>query len=1355
MRITIALKSNQSFLYQFSTFKVMFMNHKFIARLCVALTLLCGTVSAVAKNSSANANADQSIAGKTVTISGVVYDAQGQPLPGASVLVKGTTNGTITDLDGKYTVKANENATLIVSFIGFKDQEIPVAGKTSVNISLQDDATVLDDVVVVGYGTIKKANLTGSVDRITPAQIENRATANLDQLLTGIATNMDIQVTDGAPYRTAYGYQLRGNSVIGNPNIPTESNTLVLVDGVEYNGLDGDLSLINPNDIESISVLKDAAAASIYGGKAAYGVVLITTKNPQHKDHVSVNYSANFSILTPSALPDLVTDGKEYLDFIAQGYYNYNAKYATVSNLQNAKIDPHEYLAGYDQFSGQTQVDKKGAYSYYGNTDWYDYMYKDHASAQVHNISVSGSSGKVDYTVSGRYYDYSGLYTGDTDKYNTMNIRSKVNAQVFNWLKLSENIDYTYDDIYMGTASKGDGLATPEAQFYTYGAPTWEVFNPDGTFTKAGAYILGGLMGDNAGNDVSMYNSKKKLTKSFRTTTGATASFFNDTFRIKADYTYRDKGMRVTQEHVSPFYSKTEGTVETILAAKNLYKQAVREKNRETQYNLFNVYGEYENTFGKHYLKTMAGFNYEKKSYREFSIRKRGLELANAGMGNLYKFALGEPAPESEGNLGDPTYVGTGKPDEFENLLQYRRTAGVFGRINYSFADRYLLELNARYDGSSYFSFGNQWSFFPSASIGWRVSQEPWWHINPAAISSLKFRASYGELGDGSGSGPYAYETLFALKQKDDKVINGTSTINTLEYPEEISAQFTWSTIKTMNVGMDASFLSNKLDLSADYYIRRNTNMLAEGMSHAVTYGTPGAKGNYADMSNYGWEVSIHYNDTWMVGGKPMHFGAHAAMSNNWSVVDRYEGNAENSYGNGLFREGMRLGEIWGFKSNGIFQNEEQIATAFNGKPYVNNVSDFITNKDKGTYPGDIWLLDLDNNGQIDTGAQTVNDSGDQTIIGNAYAKCPFNFGFNADWNNFFINVDLNGIIHQDWCPGGKHMFWAQYTNSNGPLTKWLTENVWTEDNPDALLPRISTGNKLIKGHDNPYSKYINNTPIDRFLFNVGYINIKNVQFGYSIPKKLINKINVESAKIFFQGENIWNWSPLYKKIGRDFDVMSIAYGGDDYNDGMEWWSSDGGYQYPKMRTFSLGLNLTFGGGSKDRLASRAAGAEMAAALAAAKAAAAAAEANAGKLQDEVNSLKDALNKAIKEKEDCESANKTMAQRRAEAVLVKDVYFEINKAEIRDCEAGKVDALISFMKANPETTVDICGYADQATGTESRNLMLTKLRAQVVADALKAAGISADRISIEFYGTEKDASFTPENNRLAACIVNK
>ena len=317
-------------------------------------------------------------------------------------------------------------------------------------------------------------------------------------------------------------------------------------------------------------------------------------------------------------------------------------------------------------------------------------------------------------------------------------------------------------------------------------------------------------------------------------------------------------------------------------------------------------------------------------------------------------------------------------------------------------------------------------------------------------------------------------------------------------------------------------------------------------------------------------------------------------------------------------------------------------------------------------------------------------------------------------------------------------------------------DKYWTEDNPDALFPRAAKGNQLIIGSQTQWNDKFSKYPIDRYLFDIGYINLQNLQFGYSLPRKLIQKISLSEAKVFFSGENLWNWSPFYKTFGRDYDVTTISKGGDDYEYGMDWWGSLGGYQYPKLRTLSLGLSITFDGRSGAAVSNNAANAnaELINALAAANAATEAANAAAAKAQAEADALKAELEKALKAKDDCEASKPVpRAVRRAEALHLEDIYFEINQSVIRDSEAYKVSNLVKVLKNNPDANVSITGYADQGTGTEERNYVLTKERAEVVAEALKAAGIAPERITTEFYGTEKDPSFTPENNRLAVCIV--
>ena len=1348
------------------------MNQKFIARFCLAAALLCGPVLVSAYAAPVQADADQN-SGQTITVRGTVYDDQGAPLPGAGVMVKGTTQGAITDLDGNYEIRVKPNQTLVFSFVGMKDQEIAVDGRTRINAALDSQATTLDDVVVVGYGTIKKANLTGAVDVVNSKTFENRVTANVDQMLKGNVPSVGIAITDGAPYRRAYGYQIRGDfqTLASSSAAGDYEGCLVLIDGTE-----GDPTLINPNDIESVSILKDAAASAIYGSRGAYGVILITTKNPDKADRVTVSYSGNFNVGVPTAMPDLLLDGELYSQIRDEAYFNYNGKHANnFSNWQPYAVDPRDVGEAYKSGKQGVVIGDNGAYSYYGATDWFKEIYKKQVTSQIHNLSITGNNGKTSYLISGRLYDYNGLYVGKSDPYNTYNLRSKVNTQVFPWLRLGQNFEFTYDKVNMGIASKGDALATPQMQVKSYGAPTWSVYNPDGTFTKAGALILGGLIGDAANR-----NSKTKETQSFRSISTATASFFDNTLRFNADFSYRYKFIDVIQKAVAPFYSITEGVSRPHLDESELFEQYAKEQFKNQNGIQTNVTAEYENTFGKHWLKAMVGYNYEKRNYRSGEYKKKGLSYEDALGENPFAFASGTDGDGAMASNGEPRYtywvhdIGKkGKDDNwseyvFENYMisnpdnfevKHWRNAGTFFRLNYSYDERYLLEVNGRYDGSSVFSKGYQWGFFPSVSAAWRPTQEHWWHLDPRFISALKFRVSYGELGDCMSAGAYNAEDTFDRKTISNRVINGSSSTTYLAIPDETNMAYTWSTVRTFDAGMDASFFSNRLDITADYFIRRNLNMLTVGPAHAATYGSPSAKGNYADMSTYGWEVDAHYNDQFMLGGKPFHFGARFAIGNNFTIVDRFEGNEQLSIKANNYRAGERLGEIWGFKSNGLFQDEKEIETAFDGKPFVNKVKDLRQNSDYSTQVGDIWILDLNGNGEVDTSDYLDPETGlagDKTILGNRMPRLPYSFGFDFAWNNFFFNIGFQGVMHQDQFIGGGMLAFNPYGANNGPMTKWFTQNYWTPDRPDALLPRLSKNSFLSSSTQTQWNVKFNKYPVDRFMFDVGYLNLQSLQFGYNLPKKLIQKLSMNEFKIFFSGENLWNWSPFYKTFGRDYDVTTIAYGGDDYEYGMDWWGAQGGYQYPKLRTFSLGINIVFAGAAREiAKASGNGNAELANALAAANAAAEAANAAAAKAKAEADALRDELAKALKDKEDCEAAKKPMAVRRAEALHLEDIYFEINQSVIRDSEAYKVDNLVKVLKANPEAHVSITGYADQATGTELRNLVLTKERAEVVANALKAAGIGPDRIRTEFYGTEKDSSFTPENNRLAVCIVNK
>ena len=1355
----------------------MIMNQtKFIVRLGVALMLLGGPLCVSAYAAPTKADADQNV-GKTVTVRGVIYDDQGQPLPGASVMVKGTTQGTVTDLDGRYSINVRPDQTLVVSFIGMKDQEIPVNGRTSINSALEDAATTLDDVVVVGYGAIKKANLTGAVDVVDSKAFENRVAANVDQMLLGNMPAVEIATIDGAPYRDVNnlsGYQIRGtwNTLASSSAAGDYFGSLVLIDGVE-----GDPASLNPNDIESVSVLKDAAASAIYGSRGAYGVMLITTKNAPKEEMVTVSYSGNYNFMTPTATPDLVTDGELYTQVRAEAYYGWNRKYGNTANVWPASTNLTTITAGYQNAEkqaaavGGVYTAANGKYEYYGNTDWWKAMYKDRTSSQIHNVSVSGNNGRVSYLLSGRMYDYAGIYVGKSDPYKKYNLRSKIDIKITDWLSIGENIEYAKDKVDYGISANGNGMNAPQVRAKTYGAPTWPVYNPDGTFTKAGAYILSGLIGDAYDPISYKRKGKTKDVDAFRTSTSLAASFFDNTLRFHADYTYRTKDIRFETKDTGVWYSDgvdpatgkaimTFSQEDTGNPSKNdIYRQSIRRNTTTQDWSVINAYTEYENTFDKHWLKAMVGYNYEKRNRMDEEIKMYGLDYWDADAANPWAYALGTIERNGEAATGYAQYWDGSKAKHWRN-------AGVFFRLNYAFDDRYLFEFNGRYDGSSVYVNQYQWGFFPSASAAWRVSQEHWWKVNPKFISALKFRVSYGVLGDCMSAGAYNTEDTFNIDVASNRVINGASTYRVYEVPDVTNFQYTWSKLKTFNVGVDASFFNNKLDVTYDYFIRRNTDMLTPGTEHASVYGQYGANsnlGNNASMSTYGWELTVRFNQQFMLASRPGHFGFHASISDHYAIVDEYNGNESGSIKPFTYHAGQRLGDVYGLRSNGLFKTQEEIDNAFGqGKPYVIADEDMrYHTKQSMILPGDLWIKDLNGDEKIDFGNMQLDDMGDLEIVANKWPRFPFSFGFDFDWANWYLSANFQGIIHHDFIAYGGFMPFNLYANPYGPMTKWGLDKYAKYDekgnfiNPDtAILPGLSQGHRLLRDHTqtNWNVKYAD-FPIDKYIYNAGYINLQNLQFGYNLPRNVIKKVGMTAARIYFSGENLWNWSPFYKIFGRDFDITTLTYGGDDPTEALNWFNGYG-WQYPKLRTFSLGLNVTFGAKSAKAANAGANTAALTSALAAANAAADAANAAADKAKAEADALRAELAKALKAKEDCENAPKPMAQRRAEALHLEDIYFEINQSVIRDSEAYKVDKLVEVLKANPEAKVSITGYADQGTGTSERNLVLTKERAEVVAAALKAAGISPARIHTEFYGTEKDSSWTPENNRLAVCIVN-
>ena len=1064
------------------------------------------------------------------TVTCIVTDRSGA-MPGANVLVKGTTNGAMTDNDGKAVLRGvAPDAVIVVQFIGYATVEVPVNNRSTIRVLLRDDSLSLEETVVVGYGTQKKVNLTGAVDQVGAETFEGRPNANISQMLQGQIPNLNLKFTDGRP-NASPSYNVRGKTSIGQGG-----SALILIDGVE-----GDPSLVNPNDIESVSVLKDAASSAIYGSRAPYGVVLITTKSSS-KGKPTVSYQTNLSFNQPTAIPDNVSDGYQWAEHFYKAYYNYNFsnpsginKTMEFSTNWLSEYQKRAQVGNYETLVSDGTFGSKGRWLYFHEgTDYVRELYKDFSFNQTHNLSVSGSDDKFDYYLSGRYYDNDGIFDTkvNPESYQMLNGRLKVGYKITPWLRISNNTDIAWTNYVMPqTYSEGGGNVW--RNIADEGHPCSPIWNPDGTMTHSAVYSIGDYLYGRS--------NRRYINRQVGTTFSAQAKFLDNRLRLNADFTYRDKDFNTTVKKVKTEFSRSEGVIETINGTQSYLSETIRNYG----YLATNEFVEFEDTFaGKHYFKALAGYNYEQQAYK-----------------NTYAYNDDLLTPDVENiNLA----MGLDNKSITGDYYKWR-SVGAFARINYAYDNRYLLEVNGRYDGSSKFPPRQRWAFFPSVSVGWRLTEEPWFKVSKNAVTNVKVRASFGALGN-SNVGNYAYDETFNFET--GRIIDGAKVRYT-SAPSPIPESLTWETSQTFDVGLDMSFLKGRLSFTGDYYVRKTLDMYTVGPTLPDVFGASSPKGNFAEMTTRGYELAISWNDSFTLGGKPFNYGVKATLADYRSVIDKYNNTlkslATQSYNNSYY-EGMVVGEIWGFVSNGLWQNQEDIdaaeaAAIAAGQKYYNPLMQ--TSKTYKLYPGDIKFEDLNGNGYIDRGKNTVDDPGDRKIIGNSEPRYIYGFGIDLDWNNIFVSAFFQGVGKQDWYPSNDaSVIWGQYNRPYGQMPKWHVGNYWTEDNPDAYLPRYA-------GYYAPFYKGTNNANT-RYLMDVSYIRLKNFQIGYTLPKKWTDAIRMKKISVFFSGENLWSWSPMYR-LTRDIDVTANIYGTDSVLS-----STGDGYNYPTMRSFSLGLNLTF-----------------------------------------------------------------------------------------------------------------------------------------------------------------------------------
>ncbi|SKC03908.1 SusC/RagA family TonB-linked outer membrane protein [Dyadobacter psychrophilus] len=1063
--------------------------------------------SAVLKPSIANVNAERQISGK------VTDAATSEGLPGVNVVIKGSQTGTVTDVSGNYSMSIpDEGAILVFSYVGYISQEAEVGTRSTIDLQLAADSKALSEVVVVGYGTQKKVNLTGAVDQVGQEVFQNRPISNIAQGLVGAIPNLNLRMFDGKPTQSP-SFNIRGTTSIGQGG-----SALVLIDGVE-----GDPRMLNPNDIESVSVLKDAASASIYGARAAFGVVLITTRMPV-EGKTSFSYSTNFAIKSPTEVPDNITDSYPWAQGFSDAWSRWNDNGSTPTAINKTISFSPAYLAELkrryeDPSLPRVEVNPTtGEYQYYYSTDWYKELYKERFTAQDHNMSISGGSDKATFLLSGRFNGQDGLFRYNSDKYQMYNLRAKGAIQLTPWLRIDNNTEYSSQKYHQPlNVGEGSGIYRNIAD---EGHPLAPLLNPDGTLSFSAAYTVGDYYyGKNAIDQTQRFLKNQIAAK---------AQFFDKALSIRANMTFQSTDIGSQQNRVQVPYSRAKG----IIGYTGTNTNDIQERKRTTNYLATNFYADYNKSFNQaHNLTLLAGVNYEQSIYSNLTAQRNGIVYSGVEDINL---ALGQSIVTNGG-------------------YQKWAIAGGFFRVNYNFRERYLLEVNGRYDGSSKFPTDQQWAFFPSASAGWRISEEPFWQVSPKVLSNVKLRVSYGSLGNGNIA-PYTFNERFAIGQSG-RVINGIRPQATRQ-PNVVPDGLTWETSTTGNIGFEFNSLNKKLTFVGDLYRRWTTDMFTPGPTLPAVFGTGVPNGNYADLKTTGWELSINWEDHFTLASKPFNYSARFTLADSKAIITKYNNPDKNLTD---YYEGQRVGEIWGYRVEGLFRSQAEIADS----PSQSNIPNTNTRKN---YVGDLKFKNLDGDNVIYQGLNRVGNSGDKTIIGNSESRYIFGVNLSGDWNGFFLGSLFQGVLKQDWYPSSEARFWGQYNRPYNAYPRWQQDNMFREElgNFDAYLPRLvgytaqGTGRALQVAND-------------RFLQNAAYIRLRNLQVGYTIPNRIISKIHARDLKVYVSAENLWTWSPMYKWT-RDTDVTSI-YGSDrDLGGG----SSGDGYNYPMLKAISIGLSLNF-----------------------------------------------------------------------------------------------------------------------------------------------------------------------------------
>ena len=1036
---------------------------------------------------------------QTSACKGVVNDENGESLVGASVRVKGTNHGTNTKNDGSFSIPSvKKGATIVVSYIGYETLETTWDG-SPMSISLKESTGSLDEVVVVGYGVQKKVNLTGAVSTVKGEEMETRPVTDAVQALQGMVPGLYVS-SDVGPGNTGT-ISLRGQG-----NLSGSSSPYILVDGVEMS-----LSEVNPNDILNISVLKDAAACAVYGARAAYGVILVTTKRGEG-GKMRLSYQGNTAWSTPTVLPDMV-DSYTFAQYWNDGCTNAGSprlysdeKLELLRQYCNdpTSVDPWQELPPNASMNPAFENSEKGI----GNTNYFDLHYKNFAFKQKHNISLSGGTKKAQYFVSGGYYGEEGILRYADIDMKRYNFNTSLQSQLTNWLKFNVNVKLHHMDrkTPFGDGGLSYGFYHSLARF----RPTVCDVDPNGNFTELTMipYLQSGTRTNRTGDGVNA--------------TGAIVITPLKGWTINADYTYKMRHAEYEAVNVAPNIYAVDG-VTTSLGVRDelgVYPDGKYTTSMDrTRYQSLNIYTSYDLNVQKHTASIMVGFQEEDNSYKYLKNTITGLYSTsnpNVGMGT-----------------GDKTTTDT---------RNGWATRGFFGRINYSYDERYLLEVNGRYDASSRFASDHRWGFFPSVSVGWNIHKEKFMK-NVTAVTNLKLRGSWGLLGNQAGAALYTYASTMDINGRLGSYFFSDGRVMYTLAPGVVNPLTTWEKVESKDLGLDFGFLNNRLTGSFDVFRRDTKDMLGPGEDFPDFFGASAPQTNNACMRNVGWELALSWRGRI---GKDITYQIGGSISDATAEVTEYE-NPTFDNPAGKWYKGRKVGEIWGYRVEHLIQDQAE-ADAYNQTYDLSYISA------KEWTPGDVKYIDLNGDKKIDCGSNVLGDMGDMEIIGNTTPRFQYTINGNIAWKGLSLSLMFQGVGKRDWWPNGVY-FWgcgpyAQVTVFNEHL------DYWTENNKDAYYPKPYIHSA---GGVGPFRNK-NVQTNDRYLQSARYCRLKNVTLAYDFPTEWIHRAHLTKLQVYFSGENLLTFTPLAKMFDPESIFTSNSYTG------------EGGKNYPMNKVLSVGL---------------------------------------------------------------------------------------------------------------------------------------------------------------------------------------